>query len=546
MPVAIQVKTIFQYHLATKHRFQGYARGPGRLDWANQPDPFRRYEGAPLLNLVFPESDAKPTPPSASASVSLQFLSQLFYDSLAISAWKEAGGERWALRVNPSSGNLHPTEAYLMCGSIPGLAEQPAVYHYAPREHALELRAKMDEKLWARLAGPNLGSVLFVALSSIIWREAWKYGERGFRYCNHDIGHALAALRIAAARLGWRGQLMEAISTKELAMLMGLNHPPAIEPEHPDCLIALYPGGAVTDDAPAVQSNRKAGAIGDLTLDSEVVGHFERLQWLGQPNQLSSEVVDWPWIAQAVAACEKPHSPETFAPEAREGNPEVLPFAGAYPRKLIRLRRSAVAMDGVASVSRDIFYSMLTATLPARPPFDLWPWEPAVHLALFVHRVDELSPGLYLLVRDTSGLDELKERLDPDFTWSQPPACPEELSLFLLQEADCREAAMIVSCHQAIASEGCFSLGMLTEFNGPIRELGAWFYPRLFWECGMVGQVLYLEAERVGLRGTGIGCFFDDPMHELLGLKSMKYQSLYHFTVGGPLEDNRISLLRAY
>ena len=35
-------------------------------------------------------------------------------------------------------------------------------------------------------------------------------------------------------------------------------------------------------------------------------------------------------------------------------------------------------------------------------------------------------------------------------------------------------------------------------------------YRRLFWECGLIGQVLYLEAEAAGVRGTGIGCFYDD------------------------------------
>jgi hypothetical protein len=42
------------------------------------------------------------------------------------------------------------------------------------------------------------------------------------------------------------------------------------------------------------------------------------------------------------------------------------------------------------------------------------------------------------------------------------------------------------------------------------------------------------------LRGTGIGCFFDDSFHELLGLTGRTYQSLYHFTVGYPITDSRI------
>jgi nitroreductase len=62
----------------------------------------------------------------------------------------------------------------------------------------------------------------------------------------------------------------------------------------------------------------------------------------------------------------------------------------------------------------------------------------------------------------------------------------------------------------------------------------------------MIGQVLYLEAEARGVRGTGIGCFFDDAVHEILGLESDRFQSLYHFTVGHPLEDPRITTRPPY
>ncbi|MFQ5585306.1 MAG: nitroreductase family protein, partial [Thermodesulfobacteriota bacterium] len=103
-----------------------------------------------------------------------------------------------------------------------------------------------------------------------------------------------------------------------------------------------------------------------------------------------------------------------------------------------------------------------------------------------------------------------------------------------------------LSCHQEIASDGCFNLGMIAAFEEPLTRLGPWFYPCLFWECGMVGQILYLEAEAAGVRGTGIGCFFDDPVHEVLGLKTTRFQSLYHFTVGKPTEDTRLTTLPPY
>ena len=62
----------------------------------------------------------------------------------------------------------------------------------------------------------------------------------------------------------------------------------------------------------------------------------------------------------------------------------------------------------------------------------------------------------------------------------------------------------------------------------------------------MIGQVLYLEAEAAGIRSTGIGCFFDDPVHDLFGFKGRKHQTLYHFTVGGPVEDTRLTTLPPY
>jgi len=58
--------------------------------------------------------------------------------------------------------------------------------------------------------------------------------------------------------------------------------------------------------------------------------------------------------------------------------------------------------------------------------------------------------------------------------------------------------------------------------------------------------VLYLEAEAAGVRGTGIGCYFDDGCHRLLGLTGGAWQDLYHFTVGSPIEDRRLRTLAPY
>jgi hypothetical protein len=179
---------------------------------------------------------------------------------------------------------------------------------------------------------------------------------------------------------------------------------------------------------------------------------------------------------------------------------------------------------------------MLERLQPMAPPWDAINWRPCVHLALFVHRIADLEPGVYAYFRDDAAVDEWQSSMRPDFLWE-----PVDARLFLLVPIDCRRAANQLSCHQDIAEDGFFSLGMIARFESALREHGESFYRRLFWECGLIGQVLYLEAEAVGARATGIGCYFDDPVHDLLGLAGHAWQSLYHFSMGIPVEDARLT-----
>lgn len=548
--MADSAQNIIAYHQATKHHFHAFAPGPGYLDWANQPEPFRRYAGAPVIPLSRPGSSAEPpyaagfTPGLvAPARVTAQSVSRLFFDALALSAWKEAGGTRWALRVNPFSGNLHPTEGYVICGPVAGLCETPILAHYAPAEHAFEVRARLSERIWQDLregvalqAGDGLPKeTLFVGLTSILWREAWKYGDRSFRYCQHDVGHALAAFGIAASGLGWEARLLDGLGADEVAALLGVGDPQGAEPEHPDCLVAVYPQGREFRRWQVAES---------------VVDTFNHLGLQGRPNGLSPAHVEWRWAAAAAEIVRKPAKDDES--RATPSAPRSAPFAPrATPlalHRIIHQRRSAVEMDGQTSITADAFYRILERTLPAAgaAPFAMLPWLGRIDLALFVHRVQGLEPGLYLLARVPDRLDALQAAMRPEFSWVRPDGCPADLALYSLARGDVRGIARRLSCGQDIAADGCFSLGMIAEFAGPLDEHGAWFYPRLFWECGMIGQVLYLEAEAAGVRGTGIGCFFDDGVHDLLGLGDPQFQSLYHFTVGGPVDDSRLTTLPAY
>ncbi|MDH5700124.1 MAG: SagB/ThcOx family dehydrogenase, partial [Nitrospirota bacterium] len=226
------LEQVKQYHEQTKHEFNRYARSLGHLDWANQPNPFRRFDGAPLTALPHLTLDEDPLSPPyeslfhphsiPSQPITLNTLSRFFEYGLSLTAWKAYNGTSWALRSNPSSGNLHPTEGYVFCRSLSQLELKPGLYHYAPKEHALEHRWALPPELAQSVLQGIPSEGFLVGLTSIHWREAWKYGERAFRYCQHDTGHAIGTLRVAAATLGWNLLVLSGTTDETIATLLGL------------------------------------------------------------------------------------------------------------------------------------------------------------------------------------------------------------------------------------------------------------------------------------------------------------------------------------
>ncbi len=524
--------SVLDYHQRTKHRFEGFAKGPGSIDWDAQPNPFRQFEGAPLIQLPLSAdtchtrfADLFEVGAVSPVALTLATLAQLLEMSLAISAWKEFGAARWSLRCNPSSGNLHPTETYLAVRGIGGLED--GVYHYRADLHSLELRNRMQPPA----AGDS--PLLLLGFTSVHWREAWKYGERAFRYCQLDMGHALAAVDYASATLGWSTELLTEWTDDQLARLLGIDRD------------ADY-GTAEREVAEAcIRINVGTTAA---TSDPESLLGAAEVDWVGKANVLDRRhFYKWPIIDAIAAHVVKPQ-PVAEPAAALAELPAALP-SDCYESaaNLFRWRRSAQAFDGRTGIPLADFYRLLDHLLPRS---NTAPWQGLaaanhLHLILFVHRVQGLKPGLYAFPRRQDAQAGLRAALNPQFLWNPVPDTPMALPLYELVLANAQKAAAKLSCQQAIAGDSAFSLAMLAEFDSELAR-GPWRYRELYWEAGAIGQVLYLEAEACGLRGTGIGCFFDDGVHELLGIADTTFQSLYHFTVGGPVQDQRIITLPPY
>jgi SagB-type dehydrogenase family enzyme len=471
-----------EYHEFTKHTAQALRRTRHVLDWANMPDPFRHYEDVPVLDLA---SDP-PNPEIQAPEDGPAFLSQLLFHSAAISAAKvvPSTGYRYALRVNPSSGNLHPTEFHFITR---GLKQWPdGLYHYRPSSHMVEQRATGDFRL---KVGDASARVVFI-LTSIAWREAWKYRDRAYRYCLHDIGHAWQSLALAAQAMGCMSFAVGHFADDDLARCCRLHN----------------------DEWPMLILELRGACIPVREPDTS-----ETVWYGGNANRLSDEITAYPLI-DAIHAATKRDLGIRPLEAAPTGSGEIkLPLPASSTRAFgaaVRTRRSALDfVGGARSMSLAQLSAILEATAqPVAADFAVMSF---VQLYIYVHRVDGLDPGVYRF-------------------W------PADAELELVKRGDQRVAAAGLSLGQDLAGNACVAFSMIADIDHATRAYGDRGYRYVHFEAGAIGQRLYLAAEALGLGATGIGAFFDDEVHRYLGLTPEQGQVIYHFAIGYPVPDPRV------
>jgi SagB-type dehydrogenase family enzyme len=489
-----------EYHESTKHSLEWLRRSPHFLDWANMPDPFRHYEDVPVLDLP-----ADPPAPEVPALTVLNgvsgstpavngpaFLSQLLFYSAAISASKlvPSTGHRYALRVNPSSGNLHPTEFHFLTR---GLKEWPdGLYHYRPSSHMAEQRGLGD--LNFDLADSTNSAPITFALTSIAWREAWKYRDRAYRYCLHDIGHAWQALALSARAIGCDTFAFGHFRDDAVSHSCGFP-----KDEWPMLIVELR-GRSIP-----LREERACRPV-----------------WYGgQANQISTETIDYPRI-------EEIHTTTKLSGDAQRGispaeshptgSGEIkLPVAASSKSafgEVARRRRSALNFQGgMHSMSMAELSAILSAA--SRPFYSDFAAACFIQLYLYVHRIDGLQPGVYRLWPDRAELEQIRS-------------------------GDQRVAAAGLSLGQDLAGNACVAFSMIGDLERAARTHGDRGYRYVHFEAGAIGQRLYLAAEAFGLAATGIGAFYDEEVHSYLNLMPKQGQVVYHFAIGHPVPDSRL------
>jgi SagB-type dehydrogenase family enzyme len=498
-----------EYHDFTKHTVEKLRRSQHYLDWANMPNPYRHYEGVPLLDLPadppapqigalevlegkLGNSFANDAAQNAVAKDGAAFLSQLMFYCASISAIKRAAASTYALRVNPSSGNLHPTEFHFCTRGLVDWTD--GLYHYRPSSHMAEQRAVGD--FVSKLT--DTATPLVFVLTSNAWREAWKYRDRAYRYCLHDIGHAWQALALAARAMACESFAIGNFVDDEISASCLLN-----EDEWPMLIITLQ-GPSI----PVVSREPPKAVL-----------------YRGEANQLSEEKISYPRIEKIHAATKLLVAAKEVSDSSSCADTLKLNESGGIELRpplstsngfgdVVRTRRSALDFRGGEEfMSLPQLSTLLSDT--GKPFFADFAVHRFVQLYLYVHRVNGLEPGVYRY-------------------W------PEHAQLEAIKLGDQRLVAAALSLGQDLAGNSCVTFSMIGNFEKATQMYGDRGYRYVHFEAGAIGQRMYLAAEALGLRATGIGAFFDDEVHRYLSLTPEQGQVVYHFAVGYPVSDPRL------
>jgi len=128
-------------------------------------------------------------------------------------------------RTAPSAGALYPLKVYVLVGNVENLAE--GTYEYNAREHELLLLKGSDAR--EMLARAALGQLpvkigaIDVVISAIYGQTTQKYGDRGIRYAQIEVGHAAQNLCLEATALDLGSVTIGAFDDNEVKAVLGMS-----------------------------------------------------------------------------------------------------------------------------------------------------------------------------------------------------------------------------------------------------------------------------------------------------------------------------------
>ena len=437
------------------------------ISLATKPPLYKSYPGLPAVAVPHDlPSPAAPTLPAVAGEVSassgplgLEAIAQLLHFSAGLirrSNLRSAGEVHY--RAAASAGALYPIELYLACDNLPGL--DAGVYHYAPETGSLSLLRSGDYRgnLAAASAGhAGVGNApAIIVCTCVFWRSAWKYRERGYRYCYWDNGTILANMTAAASALGQPAGVVTGFVDAEVDSLLGLES----GSEATFCLVPIGDGSA----APGPVS--PLGPVDGGVLGVERRTEYPETRALHVGSTLGSRAEVDAWRGPAGTASHRAGAADW--PES-ESLGTTISQRGST-RRFSRVPMPEGRLEALLSAS--------TSPVPS-----------------------DYGGGLidtYLIVNEAEGLDPGAYYYSPAIN-----------RLELLQSGEFREEAGHLCFEQALGADASAVAFFMADLDDTLSRFGNRGYRLAQLEAGIIGGRMYLCSHALGLGATGM-TFFDD------------------------------------
>jgi SagB-type dehydrogenase family enzyme len=459
-----------EYHDGTVHSPESVRTSSHRLDWRNEPLPFKIYPDLPAVPLPrdFPAAGmdslgALSGSPAGSLPLDLERLAALLFLSAGVTRTKKyPSGVETHFRAAPSTGALYQTEVYVVTGDVTDL--EPGVYHFSPGDFTLRRLREGDFRGVVALAAadePMAARPATLIVSAIYWRNTWKYEARGYRHLFWDSGTLLANLLASATALGLDARVVTGFVDAEVNALLGLD-------AAKEGALELVPVGGETRPAPPPPVISPLRAV-TVPLSSSEVDYTLLVQaYADSCLEGEAEVIDW-----------RERSEPRRAPAPPIGGLAALPpprmTAGRALGETIQRRGSTREFSGDAIGAE----ALSTARgIAADSPSGL------VDLYVNVHSVDGVAPGAYVYHAHAHALEPLKL-------------------------GDFRADSAFLCLEQALGGASSATVFFLADLDEVLGRLGNRGYRAANLEAGTIGGRLYLAAYAQDFGATGL-TFYDD------------------------------------
>ena len=499
----------------------------------NKPPLYKVYPGLRAIGLPDVAGQTGPEMPTLAAirgddggeqsgPLTLEKLTSLLYHSAAVIRRRQLRDGEVHYRAAASAGALYPTEIYVVCGDLEGL--RAGVYHFNPLDGTLARLRNGDLRRWvASAVGDHAAYPATLVFSTVFWRSAWKYRERGYRYCYWDLGTIGANLLATANAEGVPVNLRFGFVDRMLTGYFGIDgvtEAPALVASlgTPDGMLADGPGD-VPGALPQESNDLTAGSI-DYSMSAQVHA--------ASPLQTHEDLAKWNGAAAGLAESEKDEldgTGDNFRPlrsgadGAFDGDVDLGAVASAALGECIRSRGSTRRFAREA-IPWESFRSVVDAAgRGINAPGLADSVCPFLGLYFIVNAVEGLEPGAYYYNRFYNGLR-------------------------LLKAGDFREMAGHLGFEQALPADAAAVAFITADLQGIDRVLGARGYRMAQTVAGIVGGRLYLGMHAVGLGATGL-TFYDDSVAEFFAPHAAGQSAVFVVPMGVPGSPNRVRPFRS-